>query len=126
MDCNGLKDAAHAYFTGHLAEGERRAFDEHAATCAACGEFVRVCREITCREVNEFLHLYVEEELDAERRAVFDRHLAICPDCRNYLETYRASCRLLKRSHAPERDDAPTQLPERLLRAIYEAGGLHG
>lgn len=126
MDCNALKAAAHAYFTGHLAEGERRDFDAHAGSCVDCGEFVRVCREITCREVNEFLHLYVDEELDAERRAVFDRHLAICPDCRNYLETYRVGLRLLQRAHAPERSDLPAQLPERLLRAIYEAGGLHG
>lgn len=124
MDCNGLKQAAHAYFLGQLDDAARCAFDAHAASCAACGEFVRVCREITCREVNEFLHLYVEGELDAERQGVFERHLAICSDCSSYLETYRQAMRLARDSHDAARLGLPPEVPPGLVRAVFAAVGL--
>jgi len=124
MDCIGLKNAAHAYFTGTLPEGERAAFDAHGESCADCAEFLRVCREITCREVNEFLYQYVDGDLDAERRAVFERHLAICADCRNYLATYVQATEMAKRAFAPEQLSLPTEVPADLVRAVFSICGI--
>ena len=121
MDCQGLLASAHAYFTGELDPGSRVEFDAHAASCTACGEFVRVCREITCREVNEFLHLYVEGELEAERRAVFERHFAICTDCQSYLETYRQAMALARGAHEARALALPEEVPPDLVRAVLEA-----
>jgi anti-sigma factor RsiW len=124
MDCSGLKQAAHAYFTGTLPASERAAFDQHAARCPECAEFVRICTEITCREVNAFLFDYVEHGLTPERRAIFDRHLAICADCRNYLESYEQTVKLARGSFETHRLALPSAVPPELVRAVFETCGL--
>lgn len=121
MNCEQLKLAAHAYFTRTLPAAERRAFDEHGDSCEACAEFLRVCRETTCREVNEFLDRYIDGELSEDRRAVFERHLAICADCRSYLATYRATLRSAQRALSDAELGLPASVPEELVQAILAA-----
>jgi anti-sigma factor RsiW len=118
MNCEQLMSAAHDYFLRTLPAGPRAEFDAHAESCSACGEFVRVCREITCREVNEFLDQYVGGELPPERRAVFERHLAICSDCLNYLESYKLALRAAQASFSARALQLPASMPEELVRAI--------
>lgn len=118
MNCNDLKEAAHAYFGGSLPDAERSRFDAHAAGCAECTAFLAICRELTCRELTEFLDDFLEGELDPVRRAVFERHLSICQECSNYLQSYRATRRLGRAAHAA---DALAEMPEALVRAILAA-----
>lgn len=118
MNCDELRAAAHDYFGGHLAPSTRARYEAHVATCAACAEFMVVCREITCRELTEFLDDYLEGELAPDRRAVFERHLAICPDCSNYLQSYGRTRRLGRVVLAP---DALAEMPEALVQAILAA-----
>jgi len=120
MDCKGLKQHVHDYFTGELEAAIRAELEAHAESCSECGEFMRVCREITCKEVNEFLYLYVEDLLDEARRGVFERHLAICGDCANYLETYRETIRLIRASFEGRRLGLPAEVPPDLVRAVFE------
>lgn len=121
MNCEELKASAHDYFLRLLSAEQCAQFDRHAESCPACGEFVRVCRETTCREVNEFLAGYVEGQLTADRTAVFERHLAICPDCRNYLDAYRATLRAARSSHSPGGLGVPAQMPDQLVQAILRS-----
>jgi anti-sigma factor RsiW len=73
---------------------------------------------ITCRELIEFLYLYLSGELPAERFAEFERHLAVCPSCVEYIESYRATVALAKRTLAdPDRPGDET-VPEDLVAAI--------
>ncbi len=120
MSCTVLKSAAHDYFLELLPPQEVARIDAHVATCSECTEFMRVCRELSCREFIEFLNEYVDLELEPRRRAVFDRHLGICPDCTAYLDSYRKTMQLsvtaLKGGVLPQQP-----IPEELVRAILAA-----
>jgi anti-sigma factor RsiW len=120
MTCTVLRSAAHDYFLGRLPPPEVARIDAHVATCQECGDFMRVCRELSCREFIEFLNDYIDQQLDLERRAVFDRHLAICPDCTAYLDSYRKTMQLSVT--ALSGGVLPVEpLPEKLVHAILAA-----
>ena len=121
MTCTLFKNVAHDYFLQRLPQDEVARMDEHVVHCADCAEFMRICRELSCREFAEFLDDYLEELLAPERRAVFERHLAICRDCRNYLDSYR---RVTELSVMALKDDGPIPqlpVPEDLILAVLEA-----
>ncbi len=73
---------------------------------------------MTCREMVKFLMDYLTGELPGTTRARFEEHLAECPDCVNYLQTYQQAIRLGK---VAGDDDAPTEMPEELVRAILNS-----
>lgn len=71
---------------------------------------------MTCQEITEFLMAYLDGELSDDRRDVFEEHLGECPDCVNYLNSYRETIRLSRNTA-----DAPSEMPEDLVRAILAA-----
>lgn len=75
---------------------------------------------ITCRELIEFLDGYLAGELPSAERTAFDEHLQVCPDCVAYMNGYEASIELSK---AALRDDdaVPTDVPDKLIKAILAA-----
>ena len=77
---------------------------------------------MTCRELVEFLADYLAGELAPEARRVFETHLGDCPECATYLRGYADAIRLARA--CAETDDAvPSEVPERLVRAIVAARG---
>ncbi len=118
MNHDEFKNLVHEYFRGAVTEEKRAEVERHAQECSSCGEFMKACQELTCREFVDFLHAYIDKELPAERSATFDRHLAVCPDCTNYLESYRKTIGL---SVAAMSELAKRKIPEDLVRAILEA-----
>jgi anti-sigma factor RsiW len=73
---------------------------------------------MTCQQLIDFLNDYVDGELSADARQRFEAHLTACRDCRDYLGQYRRSVELTKSVAA---DDAGTDLPPSLVKAIVEA-----
>ena len=79
---------------------------------------------ITCSELIEFLASYLDGELAAERKQVFDAHLEDCPDCVAYVDSYRKTGEVIKRTLAAC-SDLPDDVPGDLLEAILAARGKH-
>jgi len=73
--------------------------------------------------VIEVLGEYRSGELTPERRTEVDRHLAACGDCTNYLASYQEAQALAR--DAFDTDDAPTDMPDALARAILDARRRH-
>ena len=73
---------------------------------------------ITCRELIEFLYLYLSGELPSERFAEFERHLSVCPSCVEYIETYKATVALAKRTLVNPDQPVDETVPEELVAAI--------
>jgi len=73
VTCRQFETVAHDYFLDHLTPAEVARADEHVAECPDCTEFMRICRELSCREFAEFLDGYIDGSLELEQRAVFDR-----------------------------------------------------
>lgn len=121
MTCRQFEQVAHDYFLERLSPAEVASADAHVAGCADCGEFLRICRELSCREFVAFLDDYVDGDLDAAQREVFERHLTICADCRNYLDSYRrvSAIGVLALGGRGPLPDGP--VPEELVRAILAA-----
>jgi hypothetical protein len=76
---------------------------------------------ITCRELIEFLDRYVADELTPEQRRAFDWHLRLCHDCRNYLDSYAHTVKLGKLAYSAEKEPAPKNVPDELVKAILAA-----
>ena len=71
---------------------------------------------ITCREVIGFIADYLEHALTPQQRHDFEHHVAFCVSCRAYLATYRVTIRAVR-----DLDEADTETPEDLIRAILSA-----
>lgn len=121
MNCDAFQAALHDYFYQRLAPEQAQAINRHALECAPCGELIKTCREISCKELIEFLNDYLDGELPPERRAVFERHLAICQDCTAYLDSYEKTMQLSVMALRGGVPAVPEQVPEGLLRAILAA-----
>lgn len=67
-----------------------------------------------CREIFERLSEYLDGELPPDPCAVLEAHFEDCAPCRAFLESLRATVRLI------ERDEHPP-LPDDLRRRIREA-----
>jgi anti-sigma factor RsiW len=119
VNCDGFKAGLNGYFHGPCSDEARLEIERHAAQCKACGDLMRLCREISCREFVEFLDQYLANELAPDRRAVFERHLTICTDCTAYVDSYRKTMRLSR--EALQGSLLPLDVPEDLVRAILAA-----
>lgn len=65
----------------------------------------------TCREVVEVLMDYVAGALAAEDQAMVEAHLRECPRCVEFLESYRATPRVMREATA-------SRMPEELRVAL--------
>jgi anti-sigma factor RsiW len=76
--------------------------------------------DLTCRELVDFLDDYFDGVLEGPARAAFHRHVAACPSCVAYMNTYRASTRILREA-LRDRPGLPEDVPAGLVAAILAA-----
>jgi anti-sigma factor RsiW len=74
-------------------------------------------RELNCRDTIQLLMDYVEGVLSLEDRAAIDAHCRACPRCLEFIESYRATPRLLREATASE---MPAELKDRLRKFLTE------
>ena len=77
--------------------------------------FGRKRREDEHVEVRNLSSDYIEGDLDQETEDRINAHLEWCPPCRTFIETLRATVKLLGLS---KRQQAPTSFRERLLERL--------
>jgi anti-sigma factor RsiW len=78
---------------------------------------------MTCRELAELLIDYLQGELEPELAEHIRRHLSGCGPCEAFVATYQITIQLTRRlPPAP----MPSQLAERLQRALREVEGESG
>lgn len=53
---------------------------------------------IRCRELVELVTAYLDDALRPEQRASVEAHLAKCDGCRGYLEQFRATIAVIRRT----------------------------
>ena len=75
---------------------------------------------MTCRELYGFLDEFLDGGLDPAIRQNFDRHLAACASCRRYLESYRTTLSVARKSELAD-TPARTEAPEELVLAVLHA-----
>ena len=72
---------------------------------------------MNCRDFYGFLDDYLDGSLDSRVTEAFARHIEQCPPCLVYLDTYRATIRVLEEAEwADEPVDAA--VPDDLISAI--------
>jgi anti-sigma factor RsiW len=76
---------------------------------------------VTCREVADFVLDYLSGELPATTRSAFEHHLTLCPACVRYLDAYKKTVDLTRSVARRDQDDAATDAPEELVKAILAA-----
>lgn len=76
---------------------------------------------VTCKQFVEALEAYVAGELSPSRRSRLQQHARECTACRLYLESYRATIDLARRSAETEAQTKDAELPERIVQRIVEA-----
>jgi anti-sigma factor RsiW len=77
-------------------------------------------RDFTCASGVDLLMEYLEGELPADVRAAIDRHVTGCPRCVAFIESYRATPRILREATAAT---LPEDLQASLLAALRNARG---
>ena len=75
-------------------------------------------RDFTCASGVELLMDYLEGELPADVRAAVEQHVAGCPRCVAFVESYRATPRILREATAAT---LPADLEASLLDAVRAA-----
>ena len=73
---------------------------------------------MTCSEFADFLDGYLSGGLPSNVRSTFEHHLVLCANCVSYLQHYRESIALGRRSFQPTGADLPADVPEDLIQAI--------
>ncbi len=76
---------------------------------------------MNCREFVDFLMDYVDGALPDSQRGVFESHMDECPSCVTYLDTYRETVRLGRDLCGDPEGPVPSDVPDRLVRAILAA-----
>jgi anti-sigma factor RsiW len=71
-----------------------------------------------CREVVQLLLDYVEGALPADERAAVEAHFEACPRCLEFLESYRATPRLMREATAAEMPEDVAAGLQRLLEGM--------
>ncbi|QOV89543.1 anti-sigma factor family protein [Humisphaera borealis] len=72
---------------------------------------------MTCRELIDFLEEYVDGNLPSTQREVFEEHIDECLDCKNYLDSYRKTIHLSRKSFEGA-EFVTSEVPEGLVRAV--------
>lgn len=75
-------------------------------------------RDFTCASGVELLMEYLEGELPADVRSAIEQHVAGCPRCVAFVESYRATPRILRDATAAA---LPAELQSSLLAAVRAA-----
>jgi anti-sigma factor RsiW len=75
--------------------------------------------ELTCQQIIDYIMAYLDGELPDREQAIFAAHMAICPECQNYLNSYKTSVELCKKSASVlGLSPASIAVPEDLIKAI--------
>ena len=75
---------------------------------------------LTCAELDQFVVDYLDQKLSRWQRFKFHFHVLFCPKCRVFLENYKKTVEIEKRTTASRRP-AIEVAPEELIRAILAA-----
>ena len=76
--------------------------------------------DVVCATGVELLMDYLEGELDAEVRAAIEAHVAGCPRCVAFVDSYRATPEILRRSTAAA---LPPDLAAELVHSVRKRLG---
>ena len=79
--------------------------------------FRRKKEEADCAEVRELSSEYIDEELDQASTSRLRRHLEMCGPCNSFVNTLRATVRLLRST--PKRE-APDDFRQRVRERLKE------
>ncbi len=126
MNCNDFGAAISGHITKSLASAEREAFEKHRDSCPRCATELASQNALCCRELVQVLDAYIDGELEVERRVRFERHISLCPHCLDYLESYRVTIELTRRSGSRNANPKLDEMPEVLVRAILDSLGGRG
>lgn len=89
--CDEIRERIAWYPTEAVEEDERRKLEEHAATCPACAQLLRLATDMKSHLRENPPHLDPDlltraledaDSLATRERALVERHLAACPHCR--------------------------------------------
>ena len=83
------------------------------------GLFRRRNQEADCREVRTLSSDYIDEELEQAEAERVSRHLEWCSPCNWFVETLRATVKMLR---ATPKREAPSDFRQRVRRAIQDEG----
>jgi len=72
---------------------------------------------VNCRDFYGFLDDYLEGSLDPAVAEAFARHIELCPPCLVYLDTYRATIRVLGEAELAD-EPLDAAVPSDLINAI--------
>jgi len=70
---------------------------------------------MNCKEVVKSVHEYLDGELTQEITAQFEKHLQECQPCQKFLQSYRKTIQLLKKTWDKEMPLEPSKKIWRLL-----------
>lgn len=76
---------------------------------------------LTCREMIDFLMDYLDGHLPPEQCQAFREHLQICPPCVDFMESYKTTVSVGKKTLCNCDDEIPASVPDALIRAILAA-----
>jgi anti-sigma factor (TIGR02949 family) len=71
--------------------------------------------DMSCQELVELLTEYLDDALGAVDRARLQAHLEVCIDCRAYVDQFRATVALSRRTHD---EKMPPELRNFLMKAV--------
>lgn len=75
-----------------------------------------------CRDLLEFIADYLDGDLPDESRRDFERHLELCESCVAYMNSYRTTIVMARRSMAWDDPSLP-ELPAELVDAVIASLG---
>lgn len=75
---------------------------------------------LTCEELDQFVVDYLDRKLTFWQRFKFRFHVLFCPKCKAFLNGYRKTVEIEKRTQTPAQT-ALDEAPEDLIRAILAA-----
>ena len=70
---------------------------------------------MNCKELVHHLHEYLDGELPPDRAARFDQHLSSCAACQRFLQSYRKTIQLFKKTWDI---DLPHESGQKLWRSL--------
>jgi len=76
---------------------------------------------VTCKEADQFIDDYLSDELPRKQRLVFEWHVRLCTGCKDYLERYRRSIDLCRRSFYDTDTGHEEEIPEQIIKGIMAA-----